>query len=1046
MASCRCYLAATTGGRQALKLSQVPVTQQYHVGQQLSNGSLHERARKGHSEGDARPRTPRYLTYPPLEFRACFSATASGDNIDDDGSSSPSSGDSGSDGGGAKGGRKKGWMHSFWNNPSKGGQDDGESTTGKNQAVIPMASRIESLRKLLVVPLPRRPLLPGNMIPISTADTKLIEAVVAMKQSGQAYVATFLLKNAPVSTSLLEQPKIYAADDLVETGTLAQVHLVYKRDDGGQLLLMGHRRIVRTDVESIDPLHVFVRHLKDNPYQESDEIKATKLEVIATLKDLISLNPLHREQLAAFVQYVGDFEDPAKLADLGAFLTSAEGSAIQGVLECLDVPERLRKTLLLIKKEVDLGRLQADISRKVEEQISGQQRRFFLMEQLRSIKRELGLENDEKSVIVDRFRERVEPIRASIPPEVLEVIEEQLEKLSGLEASSSEFGVTRNYLDWLTALPWAHHSEENLDVDEAARVLDEDHYGLQDVKERILEFIAVGKLRGTTQGKILCLSGPPGTGKTSIGRSIARALNRKFFRFSVGGLGDVAEIKGHRRTYVGAMPGKMVQCLKATGTNNPLVLIDEIDKLGRGHQGDPASALLELLDPEQNASFRDHYLDVPVDLSKVLFVCTANVTETIPGPLLDRMEVIRVAGYISEEKQGIARQYLEPEARKKTGIVEGQVEVEDGAIKALIDKYCREAGVRNLQKHLEKIYRKIALKLVRESKAEEAKSLNGPATASDGEEDVTTPSSPLPPSSPSSPSLATSSESFQELVGKEQPSSEREGKHVEGGKVVVTADNLKDYVGHPVFNSDRVYESTPVGVVVGLAWTSMGGSTLFVETGVAETGDGKGRMKTTGQLGDVMRESSDIAYTYARQYLAKLAQRAKGTAHKRAPGSNEGAQGEAAVVTDATTPASKRTTTQLAALASEDFFSTSAIHMHVPEGATPKDGPSAGTTMTTALLSLALGIPVRPGLAMTGELTLTGSVLPIGGVREKTVAARRSELDTILLPAANQKDWEELPEYLRHGLKCHFVKHYDEVFQHAFLYDDAPGGNALAGE
>ncbi|MBA0764099.1 hypothetical protein Gotri_013470, partial [Gossypium trilobum] len=573
---------------------------------------------------------------------------------------------------------------------------------------------------------------------------------------------------------------------------------------------------------------------------------------------------------------------------------------------------------------------------------------------------------------------------------VLQVIEEELTKLQLLEASSSEFNVTRNYLDWLTVLPWGNYSDENFDVIRAQTILDEDHYGLTDVKERILEFIAVGKLRGTSQGKIICLSGPPGVGKTSIGRSIARALNRKFFRFSVGGLSDVAEIKGHRRTYIGAMPGKMVQCLKNVGTANPLVLIDEIDKLGRGHAGDPASALLELLDPEQNANFLDHYLDVPIDLSKVLFVCTANVVDNIPNPLLDRMEVIAIAGYIADEKMHIARDYLEKTAQETCGVKPEQVEVTDAALLGLIENYCREAGVRNLQKHIEKIYRKIALRLVREGSSNESV-ISGevvqPAEAK-AEVDETdqhaaanetaAESSVQTSDQPKDPKDATEAEKLTETETTEA---------VE--KVLVDASNLADFVGKPVFHAERIYDQTPVGVVMGLAWTAMGGSTLYIETTEVEQGEGKGALHVTGQLGDVMKESAQIAHTLARTILLEKE-------------------------------------------ADNPFFANTKLHLHVPAGATPKDGPSAGCTMITSMLSLAMKMPVRKDLAMTGEVTLTGKILPIGGVKEKTIAARRSEVKTIIFPSANKRDYDELAPNVREGLDVHFVDDYSQIFNLAF--------------
>ena len=779
-----------------------------------------------------------------------------------------------------------------------------------------------------------------------------------------------------------------AADHLHEIGTLAQVHNVIRLDatpgggsdavsgssldsgapgteggvqgsssnggstaggGGAMLMLMGHRRLKRTGVARTSPLGVRVQHLRDIAYDANDDIvKATTTEVVSTIKELLRHNPLHKEQLQFFASHFGDFHDAARLADLAASLCSADDGALQGVLQTLNVPERLEKALVLLKREMELSRLQADIGKKVEEKISADQRRYFLNEQLKSIKKELGLEKDDKSALLARFTERLAPHADAISPEVRRVIDDEMAKLRSLEPASSEFNVTRTYLEWLTALPWGTHSAERLDITAAQAVLDADHYGLSDVKERILEFIAVSQLRGTTQGKILCLVGPPGVGKTSIGRSIAHALERKFYRFSVGGLSDVAEIKGHRRTYVGAMPGKLVQCLKTTGVSNPVVLIDEIDKLGRGYQGDPASALLELLDPEQNSSFVDHYLDVPIDLSKVLFVCTANVLDTIPGPLLDRMEVIRLSGYISDEKVAIARKYLEPAARKASGVPDAAAVLTDAAVVALIEQYCREAGVRNLQKHLEKIYRKVALRVVRAS----------PAAVSD------------------------SSGSARQ---------QQQQAHVTTTVTTVDAPDLNTYVGAPPFPTDKLYDTPPVGVVTGLAWTAMGGSTLYVECTPVETGPGKAGLKATGQLGDVMKESAEIAHTFARGFLLRMA-----------PGNK--------------------------------FLEDTRLHVHVPAGATPKDGPSAGCTLVTALLSAAMGVPVRPKLAMTGEVTLTGRVLPVGGIKEKAIAAKRAGVTDIILPAANRRDFEEVPPEVKEGVTVHYVDTYEQVFQLALQH------------
>jgi Lon-like ATP-dependent protease len=682
-------------------------------------------------------------------------------------------------------------------------------------------------------------------------------------------------------------------------------------------------------------------------------------------------------------------------------MCSADDGALQEILDTLDVRERLQAALVLLKKEVELGKLQADIGRRVEEKISGDQRRYFLMEQLKSIKKELGMERDDKTALQEKFREKFAPFKDDAPAHAVKTIDEELNKLAGLEPSSSEFNVTRNYLEWLTSIPWGHSSEERLDISQAADVLDADHYGLDDVKERILEFIAVGQLRGTTQGKIITMVGPPGVGKTSIGQSIARALDRKFFRFSVGGLSDVAEIKGHRRTYVGAMPGKLVQCLKSTGVSNPVVLIDEVDKLGRGFQGDPASALLELLDPEQNGSFLDHYLDVPVDLSKVLFVCTANVLDTIPGPLLDRMEVVRLSGYIADEKRAIARTYLEKTAKERSGVGEKEASISDGAMKSLIEDYCREAGVRNLQKHLEKIYRKVALKLAKAKGPDVSKQMgqarNKVAVAKKALE---TKEDELRKTSASAKSKKTVEAAEKEVEEAKEALAAAEAAVTDviestavSDPIVVDAGaELIEYVGQPPFQTDRIYDQTPPGVVTGLAWTSMGGSTLYIEcTAIHQNGDDNkkgGSLTTTGQLGDVMKESASIAHTFARSFLAK-----------RFPGNT--------------------------------FFDDKALHIHVPAGATPKDGPSAGCTMITGMVSLATDRPVKPNLAMTGEVTLTGIVMPIGGVKEKTIAARRSGVTTILFPEGNRKDWDELSDDIKEGLEVHFVSTYDEVYKHA---------------
>ncbi|CAL7945330.1 unnamed protein product [Xylocopa violacea] len=670
-----------------------------------------------------------------------------------------------------------------------------------------------------------------------------------------------------------------------------------------------------------------VVNITHEKFRQTEEIKALTQELVKTIRDIISMNPLYRESLQQMLhQGQRVVDNPVYLSDLGAALTGADAQELQQVLEEMDISKRLRLSLALLKKEYELSKLQQKIGREVEEKVKQQHRKYILHEQLKVIKKELGLEKDDKDAIGEKYRERIR--QKTVPKAVMDVLEEELNKLNFLESHSSEFNVTRNYLDWLTSMPWGITSTENLNLQQAIEILDKDHYGMEDIKKRILEFIAVSQLKGSTQGKILCFHGPPGVGKTSIAKSISRALNREYFRFSVGGMTDVAEIKGHRRTYVGAMPGKVIQCLKKTKTENPLVLIDEVDKIGKGHQGDPASALLEMLDPEQNANFLDHYLDVPVDLSKVLFICTANVVDTIPEPLRDRMEMIDMSGYVAEEKLAIAKQYLVPQAMNDSGLTNQHISIDDNALHLLIKSYCRESGVRSLQKHIEKVHRKVAFKVVKK----------------------------------------------------------------ETEKVNVTADNLHEFVGKPVFTHDRMYEVTPPGVVMGLAWTAMGGSTLFIETRVRKPPDTKkaeGTLKFTGHLGEVMKESIRIALTVARNFMSQV---------------------------DPT----------------NTFLNDAHLHLHVPEGATPKDGPSAGITIAIALISLAKNQSIRQNVAMTGELSLMGKVLPVGGIKEKTIAAKRVGVNCVILPEENKKDYNDLPKYITDGLEVHFASTFDDVYRICF--------------
>uniref|UniRef100_A0A8D2L9U2 Lon protease homolog, mitochondrial n=2 Tax=Varanus komodoensis TaxID=61221 RepID=A0A8D2L9U2_VARKO len=819
----------------------------------------------------------------------------------------------------------------------------------------------------------RNPVFPRFIKIIEVKNKKLIELLRRKVSLAQPYAGVFLRKDDNNESDVVEN-----LNEIYQMGTFVQIHEMQDLGDRLRMIVMGHRRIRinrQLDVEAeeaegrqgkarrklkrsrresgeppeaTDPapevvveaapaevLMVEVDNVAHEEFQVTEEVKALTAEIVKTIRDIIALNPLYRESVLQMMQ-AGQrvVDNPIYLSDMGAALTGAESHELQDILEETNIPKRLYKALSLLKKEFELSKLQQRLGREVEEKIKQTHRKYLLQEQLKIIKKELGLEKEDKDAIEEKFRDRLQEL--VVPKHVMEVIEEELNKLGLLDNHSSEFNVTRNYLDWLTSIPWGKCSEENLDLSRAQAVLEEDHYGMEDVKKRVLEFIAVSQLRGSTQGKILCFYGPPGVGKTSIARSIARALNREYFRFSVGGMTDVAEIKGHRRTYVGAMPGKIIQCLKKTKTENPLILIDEVDKIGRGFQGDPSSALLELLDPEQNANFLDHYLDVPVDLSKVLFICTANVVETIPEPLRDRMEMINVSGYVAQEKLAIAERYLVPQARVLCGLDESKASISSDVLTVLIKQYCRESGVRNLQKQVEKVLRKSAYKIV---------------------------------------------------------SGEAE-------KVEVTPENLQDFVGKPIFTVDRMYTVTPPGVVMGLAWTAMGGSTLFVETSLRrpkEKDNKDGSLEVTGQLGDVMKESAKIAYTFARAFLMQ-----------KDPSNTD--------------------------------LLTSHLHLHVPEGATPKDGPSAGCTIVTALLSLAMGRPVRQNVAMTGEVSLTGKILPVGGIKEKTIAAKRAGVSCIILPSENRKDFSDLAEFIREGLEVHFVEHYNEIFDIVFPKLDSPGG------
>jgi ATP-dependent Lon protease len=803
--------------------------------------------------------------------------------------------------------------------------NEASSTSAANDLIQHLEASLEALSEkpslpdeLTVFPVQKRPFFPGMAAPIVIEPGPFFEALKACARSDHKCIALFLTKQEKVDHNKV------GFEDLYAIGVMARILRIIPMEMGGaQVILNMEKRIALLDAlpPSDKTLKAKITYLEEPPVL-TKELKAYSISIITTIKELLKLNPLFKEELQIFLSH-SDFTEPGKLADFAAALTTATREELQAVLEIIDVPARIDKALALLKKELDLSMLQNSINQKIEASISKTQREFFLKEQLKTIKRELGIEKDDKSIEKERFEERLKKLK--VPQDVMNTINEELRKLSSLEPHSGEYAVCRSYLDWLTIVPWGIHSEENHDLSHAEKILKKDHYGLDDIKERILEFISVGKLSGGIKGSIICLVGPPGVGKTSIGKSIARALKRKFYRFSVGGMRDEAEIKGHRRTYIGAMPGKLIQALKYCQTANPVIMLDEVDKMGSSYQGDPASALLEVLDPEQNKEFLDHYLDVRCDLSNVLFIVTANVLDTIPEPLKDRMDILRLSGYILQEKIEIAKKYLIPQHRKSMGLKASDVRFSAEALRDLVNGYARESGVRNLENQIKKILRKVAHKIVKEEK-------------------------------------------------KRRP-------------YVVTSESLKEYLGKPNFTSDRFYPKTPVGVATGLAWTAMGGATLYVEA--IKCSSEKTDMKLTGQAGQVMKESSEIAWSYLHSHSKHYAPH-------------------------------------------HPFFDKSQVHIHIPEGATPKDGPSAGITMVTALLSLLRDTPVKEDLGMTGELTLTGRILPIGGVKEKVVAAKRSGLKELIFPKENLADYDKLPDYIKEGVQFHFVEHYNEVFSIAF--------------
>ncbi len=709
-------------------------------------------------------------------------------------------------------------------------------------------------------------------------------------------------------------------DDVYEVGMVCMIMRTLKLPDGRLKVLvqaMNKARIER--FEQTEPFFIVKADLLQD--EEIGEITVETEALMRTVREqtekILALKGIMSSDLMVILNNI---EEPGRLADLVVSNLHLKTAESQSVLEISQPVERLRKVSDFLNKELEVSAVQAKIQSEAKEEMGKTQREYYLREQLHALKKELG-EIDERALELDDLKKKLAKTR--MPPEVKKEAHKQLKRLEVMHPDASEATTVRNYLDWILDIPWRKSSRDRIDIKEAKKVLDADHYGLDEVKERILEYLAVRKLNKSTKGPIICFVGPPGVGKTSLGKSIARAMGRKFHRMSLGGMRDEAEIRGHRRTYIGSMPGRIIQGLKTVGANNPVFMMDEIDKVGSDYRGDPSSALLEVLDPEQNFEFTDHYLNMPFDLSKVMFITTANMTDTIPGPLLDRMEIIRLSGYMLEEKLEIAKRYLLPRQIEQNGIDAKAIQIDEKTIQKIISHYTREAGLRNLERELGKVCRKVARRIA------------------------------------------------------------------EGGRktYIISERTLDKYLGPPKHIPETEQEKIDQpGLATGLAWTEVGGEILYIEVSVLK---GKGKLTLTGQLGDVMKESAQAALSFCRSRSKKLK-------------------------------------------VDESYFENIDIHIHVPAGAIPKDGPSAGITMATSLYSALSGQKVRQDVAMTGEITLRGRILPIGGLKEKALAALRAGITTIIIPAENKKDLVEIPEDLRKKLKFIPVKNMDQVFPHIF--------------
>ena len=762
-----------------------------------------------------------------------------------------------------------------------------------------------------VMPLRNTVLFPQQVIPIYIGRERSLKLINDLDPK-KRYIVVVAQEDGSI-----EDPK---SSDLYAYGTLAQVLKVFDMPDNSKsAIVQGISRVKILDYTNQEPyFSAAVESMEDEPITDGLEVDALAANLRQAFDELMKVAPNLTEEHSGMLKNI---QKPNRLTDRAISVITISNQEKQEILEELNVKKRIEKALNLISREIQRIKLGEEIQSEVHDEITKTQREYYLREQMKAIKKELG--EDEGSVETKELEDKLKA--AKMPEDAEKVAMKELDRLSRIPTQSPEYNVSRTYIEWLSDLPWSESTDDRIDLKEAMKILDDDHYGLDKVKERIIEYLAVRNLKqkkdpdGRVRGPILCFGGPPGVGKTSLGKSIARAMGREFVRLSLGGVRDEAEIRGHRRTYIGALPGRIIQSIKKAGTNNPVFMLDEIDKLGADFRGDPSSALLEVLDPEQNHSFSDHYLEVDFDLSNVMFISTANYQDAIPPALRDRMEILEFTGYIEDEKVQIAKRHILPKQVKENGLTKEQVTFDAGSVKELIRSYTREAGVRNLEREIANVLRKVARELVEE----------------------------------------------------------------ETKKTKITKAKVGEYLGAPRFHSELAERTTKPGVVTGLAWTAAGGDILFIESTKMK---GKGRLTLTGQLGDVMKESATAGLTFVRSHAEEFG-------------------------------------------LDPDFNENTDIHIHVPAGAIPKDGPSAGVSMVTSLVSLLSGIPVKEKVAMTGEITLRGNVLPIGGVKEKVTAAHRSGIKEVILPDHNRKDLEDVPKHVAKDLTFHFAKEINDVLK-----------------